>query len=66
MVDGGPIGQDHIDKNALVLVIAVRLDRDFFPKGEVSDGVLDVVAVGLALVGIRTITGMLFVERCPV
>jgi hypothetical protein len=33
------IGQTHIGKGALVLVEAVRLERDFLPEGEVSDGV---------------------------
>ena len=30
------IGEDHIAKGALVLVVAVSLKRDFLPQGEVS------------------------------
>ena len=29
--------------------LAVRLENDFFPEGEVSDGVLGIVAISLAL-----------------
>jgi hypothetical protein len=32
VIDVGAIGQEHIGKGALVLVEAVRLERDFFPK----------------------------------
>jgi hypothetical protein len=39
VIDVGAIGQTHIGKGALVLVEAVRLERDFLPEGEVSDGV---------------------------
>jgi hypothetical protein len=39
VIDVGAIGQTHIGKGALVLVEAVRLERDLFPKGEGSDGV---------------------------
>jgi hypothetical protein len=31
----GTIGQEHIPKGALVLVVAVSLERDFFREGEV-------------------------------
>jgi hypothetical protein len=44
-----PIGQDHVPKGAFVLIVAVGLDRDFFPEGEVSDGVFGIVSKGLAL-----------------
>ena len=43
-----PIGQEHFTKDAFVLVVAVDLGGDFFPEGEVSGGVLGVVAVSLA------------------
>ena len=36
LIDVRAIRQEHIGKRALVLVVAVRLERDFFPKGEVS------------------------------
>ena len=42
------IGEDHIAKGARVLVVAVCLDGDFFPKGEGRGRVLGVVAEGLA------------------
>ena len=66
LIDACAIGQDHISKGALVLVVAVRLDGDLFPEGELRGRVLGLLAVGLALVRIRTISGMLFVERCPI
>jgi hypothetical protein len=44
----GAIRQDHIGKGALVLVVAVRLDCDFFAKGEVRGGLLCTMAEGLA------------------
>ena len=40
------IRQEHVSKGALVLVVAMRLDRNFFSEGEVSGGAL---AVSLAL-----------------
>ena len=49
MIDAGPIGQRHIGKGAPALVVAVGLDRDLFPKGEVSGGVLGFLAEGLLL-----------------
>lgn len=39
MIDVIAIRQEHIGKGALVLVETVRLERDFLPEGEVSDGV---------------------------
>ena len=39
------IRQEHASKGALVLVVAMRLDRDFFPECVVSGDVLGVVAV---------------------
>ena len=66
MIDVRAIGQKHIGKGALVLIEPVSLKGDLFPEGELRGRVLGVVAVGLALVRIRTISGMLFVERCPI
>ena len=43
------IGQKHSPKGASVLVVAMCLDGDCLPEGEVRGGVLGVVAVGLAL-----------------
>ena len=51
MIDGGPIGQQHISKRAPVPVLAVHLDGDFLPKGEVDDGVLGLLAERLAFLG---------------
>ena len=48
MIDVGAIGQDHVGKGALVLVEAVRLEHDFFPKGEGRGGVLGSLAERLA------------------
>ena len=42
------IGQEHVSNGALVLVVTVGLERDFFAVGEVSNGVLGFLAVGLA------------------
>ena len=44
MIDVRAIGQDHIGKGAAVLVVAVGLDRDLFPEGEVGSGVLGLLA----------------------
>lgn len=49
VIDVGPIGQEHIGNGALVLVFAVRLKRDLFPKGEVRSSLLGVVAERLPL-----------------
>jgi hypothetical protein len=48
LIEIHPIGQEYIRKGACVLVVAVGLDRNVFTEGEVSGGVLGVVAVGLA------------------
>jgi len=48
MIDVSPIGQDYVSKGALVLVVAVGLDGNFIPKGENANGVLGILAVGLA------------------
>ena len=48
MIDVGVIGQKHIGKGALVLIVAVCLDGHVLPKGEGRSGMLSVVAVGLA------------------
>ncbi len=40
-----PIGQDHVSKGALVLVVSIGLDGDFSPKGEVRGGLLGSLAV---------------------
>jgi hypothetical protein len=44
-----PIGQDHVSNGALIFVVTVGLDGDVLPEGEVRDGVLGIVAIGLAL-----------------
>jgi hypothetical protein len=51
VIDVDSIRQNHVSNGALVLVMAVGLDRNVFPKGEGRVGVLGVVAVGLALLG---------------
>ena len=51
MVDVDSIRQNYVSNGALVLVMAVGLDRNVFPKGEGRVGVLGVVAVGLARLG---------------
>ena len=38
MIDVAPIRQNHIPAGAGVLVVAVRLDGDFFAEGEVRAG----------------------------
>ena len=43
------IGQEHISQGALVLVMAVGLDRHVLPEGEVRGGLLGSLAEGLAL-----------------
>jgi hypothetical protein len=48
VIDIHPIGQEHVGNRAPVRGMAVCLDRDFFSEGEVSDGVLGIVAEGLA------------------
>jgi hypothetical protein len=48
LVNVGSVRQKHIGKGALVLIEAVRLERDFFSKDEGRDGVLGVVAKCLA------------------
>ena len=49
LIDVHSIQQEHVSKGARVLVLAVGLDGDLFPKGEGRGSVLGVVAVGLAL-----------------
>jgi len=34
LIEVRAIGQDHVSKEAFVLVVAVGLDRDVFPEGE--------------------------------
>jgi hypothetical protein len=45
----GAIGQDHILNGALLLVVAVSLERDFFAKDKFRGGMLGIVAIGVAL-----------------
>jgi len=40
LIQVDPIGQDHVSKGALVLVVAVRLSGDFFTEGEVCGDLL--------------------------
>jgi len=49
LIETHPIRQDYIPYGALVFIVAVGFDGDFFPKGEVRGGVLGPLAVGLAL-----------------
>ena len=51
LIEVHPIGQDHIPKDAFVLVVAVGLDGDFFPKGKLKGSVLGVFAIGLTFFG---------------
>jgi hypothetical protein len=48
VIDVGPIRRDRISNDSLALVVTIRLDGDFFPEGDVSDGVLRSLAVSLA------------------
>jgi hypothetical protein len=50
LIEVHAIGQEHILKGALVLVLAVCLDRDFFPEGKGRATVLT-VAQRLAFLG---------------
>ena len=43
-----PSGRITHSKSALVLVADVSLDGNFFPKGEIDEGVLGILAIGLA------------------
>jgi len=36
LIEIHPIGQDHVSKGALVLVVAVSLDRNFLAESEVK------------------------------
>ena len=49
MIDVGAIGQKYVGNGPPVLVAAVSLERDFFPKSESRGGLLGSFAVGLAL-----------------
>ena len=48
LIEIHPIRQDHVSKDALVLVVAVRLDRDLFLEDEVRGNLLRLLAEGLA------------------
>jgi hypothetical protein len=49
VIDVGAISEENVGKRPPVLVLAVRLECDFFPEGEGRGGMLGVVAVCLAL-----------------
>ena len=51
MIDVDAIGQHHIGKGALVPVVAMCLDGDFFAEDQLRGSVLGVVAVGLTFLG---------------
>jgi hypothetical protein len=51
VIDDHPLGQDYISKGALVLVVAVRLDRDVFLEDEGRGSLLRAVAEGSAFLG---------------
>jgi hypothetical protein len=40
VIDVHSIQQEHVSKGTPILVLAVRLEEDFFLEGAVSDGVL--------------------------
>jgi hypothetical protein len=40
LIEIRPVRQDHIGKGALVLVVAVGLERDFFPEDKGRGGML--------------------------
>jgi len=76
VIDVGAIRQEDNGKDAPVLVLAVRLECDFFAEGEVSDGVLDTLVVAWffsaltngalparALRGSLEVVAQLFVEQ---
>jgi hypothetical protein len=48
MVDVGSIGQEHIGNGAPILIKAVGLKGDLFPKDKCRGGLLGALAVGLA------------------
>ena len=56
MIDVGAIGQEDIGKGAPILVETVSLERDFFPEGKVSDGVLGPSRGALCVTHIATAT----------
>ena len=49
LIDVRSIRQEHVSKGTPILVLAVRLERNFFPKDQRRGGMLCIVAVGLAL-----------------
>jgi hypothetical protein len=49
LIEAHPIPKDHIGNRALALIVAMRLDGDFFPEGKVRGGVLDLLPISLAL-----------------
>ena len=51
LIDVCPIRQEHITKGALVPVVAMCLDGDFFAEDQLRGSVLGVVAIGLAFLG---------------
>ena len=51
VIDVGAVGEGHVSYGAPVLVVAVGLDRNVFPKGEGRDGVLGILTRSLAFSG---------------
>ena len=47
MFDIGLLGQDHISNGALVLVVTIGVEGDFFPKGEVRGSLPRSLAEGV-------------------
>lgn len=48
LIEIRPIGQEYIGNRAFILVVAISLERDFFPKGKVRDDLIGSLAVSLA------------------
>jgi hypothetical protein len=44
LIEIHPIGQEYIGNRALILVVAISLERDFFPKGEVRGDLIGSLA----------------------
>lgn len=49
MVDVGAIRQEYIGQSALVLIVAVGLERDFLSKDQCRRSLFGSLAVGLAI-----------------
>jgi hypothetical protein len=51
VIDVGAVGEGHVSYGVPVLVVAVGLERNVFPKGEGKGGVLGMLTISLAFSG---------------